>query len=65
MRNVQDTRSVMESAGFKLRNVDEPGIYVRRGEQEDSIDWQSEPTELLLEVQKRIESYRTQSGGAG
>ena len=48
-------RDVLESRGWKLAREDQPGIYVR--EQEipayDSIDWTSEPTAMLLELQRR------------
>jgi hypothetical protein len=65
MRNVQDTRALMESAGFRLQNVLEPGIYVRRAEliEKDPIDWKSEPTELLREIEQYMERYRAQGGG--
>ena len=56
MDDARERRSVMESAGFRLKNESEPGVYVRREEviRNDPIDWHSEPTELLREGQDRI-----------
>jgi hypothetical protein len=59
----EETRIYMECAGFTLRSADEPGIYVRQqlAEQEDSINWHSEPTELLREVEIHVQHYRDEN----
>jgi hypothetical protein len=60
-RDAQNRRSLMESAGFRLQNEDEPGIYVREEQEKDMIDWQSEPADLFLDVRTHIEPSRTKS----
>ena len=67
MENSEDICRALSSAGFALNNADEPGIYVRRSEtlDRDSIDWQSEPTELLRELDRYIEGVRKQVGSVG
>jgi hypothetical protein len=37
-RDAQSRRSLMESAGFRLQNEDELGIYVREERERDMID---------------------------
>ena len=59
----QDTRSLMESAGFVLRDEREPGVYVRRQQECDSIDWQAGPSDMFLSVQKDFEAGRSKSSG--
>ncbi len=58
--NGQDSRSPLESAGFMLYRDDEPGIYVRRHTEKDSIDWKAVSTELLTNVQKCMEAPASQ-----
>jgi hypothetical protein len=53
----------MESAGFRLQNEDEPGIYVREEQEKDMIDWQSEPADLFLDIRTHIEPSRTKFRG--
>jgi hypothetical protein len=62
-RDAQNRRILMESAGFRLQNEDEPGIYVREEQEKDMIDWQSEPADLFLDVRTHIEPNRTKSRG--
>ncbi len=62
-RDAQNRRILMESAGFRLQNEDEPGIYVREEQERDMIDWQSEPADLFLDVRTHIDPNRTKSRG--
>lgn len=56
MTSSQDTRTLMESAGFVLYRDNEPGIYVRRPAEKDAIDWQALSAELRDEVRKCMEA---------
>lgn len=59
----------MEEQGWVLARSDQPGIYIRQATipAEDTIDWVSEPTELLTALREReerkttiLERYRAQ-----
>ena len=47
-------RQELESAGWRLSREDQPGIYTRVESvlANDSIDWASEPTDMLRDLER-------------
>jgi len=61
MSRKKNNITMMATVGYKPYSKSEPGVYVRNAKlrHENTIDWNSEPTELLESLKVQLNNIKT------